>query len=206
MAGQLALRRRLFVEQYLIDYNGKQAAIRAGYSPHTAEVQASDLLRAPKVSAALERRMAQRAARMGLSQDRVLEEYRALAMSDVSHYTVDETGNLGLAPGAPDNALAAVSSIKRRTIVRRIGDDTETTYEVEFKLWDKPGALKLLAKHVGVKGALDRLEVTGKDGGPIEIEAMSAEEKRAKLMELATTVEARVIEATPVGREVGTDE
>ena len=43
-----------FVEEYLIDLNGKQAAIRAGYSPGTAEVQASRLLRNAKVRFALE--------------------------------------------------------------------------------------------------------------------------------------------------------
>lgn len=43
-----------FVEEYLIDNNGTQAAIRAGYSPNTAESQASRLLTNAKVREAVE--------------------------------------------------------------------------------------------------------------------------------------------------------
>ena len=41
----LTPRQQLFVMEYVVDLNGKQAAIRAGYSTHTAEVQASSRLR-----------------------------------------------------------------------------------------------------------------------------------------------------------------
>ena len=46
---KLTEQQRLFCEQYVIDCNGKQAAIRAGYSPRCAEVQASRLLTNAKV-------------------------------------------------------------------------------------------------------------------------------------------------------------
>lgn len=48
-AQRLTPRQRRFVDEYLLDLNGKQAAIRAGYSPKTAEVLASQTLRNPKV-------------------------------------------------------------------------------------------------------------------------------------------------------------
>ena len=43
-----------FVEEYLIDLNATQAAIRAGYSTHTADVQGSRLLSNVKVAAAIQ--------------------------------------------------------------------------------------------------------------------------------------------------------
>lgn len=49
----LTPKQQRFVEEYLIDLNGKQAAIRAGYSPKAAEVQASRLLSLAKVGHAV---------------------------------------------------------------------------------------------------------------------------------------------------------
>lgn len=47
--GELTPRQDDFVREYLIDRNGKQAAIRAGYAPASAEMQASRLLSLDKV-------------------------------------------------------------------------------------------------------------------------------------------------------------
>ena len=49
--GALTPRQATFVREYFIDRNGKQAAIRSGYSTRTAETQASVWLRYPKVAA-----------------------------------------------------------------------------------------------------------------------------------------------------------
>lgn len=53
----LTQRQQMFVDEYLVDLNGKQAAIRAGYSPKTAEVQASRLLTVVKVPAHIDKAM-----------------------------------------------------------------------------------------------------------------------------------------------------
>lgn len=42
-------RQAAFVREYLVDFNGTQAAIRAGYSKRTAGVQAHDLLKKPEI-------------------------------------------------------------------------------------------------------------------------------------------------------------
>ncbi len=62
--------------------------------------------------------------------------------------------------------MRAISSVKKKI---RHAKDGSITYEVEFRLWDKPGSLKLMGKHAGVAACFDKLEVTGKDGGPIAI-------------------------------------
>lgn len=53
MADQLSDKRQRFVEEYLVDTNGTQAAIRAGYSPGSADVTASRLLGDARVRAAI---------------------------------------------------------------------------------------------------------------------------------------------------------
>jgi phage terminase small subunit len=78
----LTPRRRLFVEQYLIDLNGKEAAIRAGYSRSRAASRGYALLRLPEIRALIAEAMAQRAARTPITPERVLEEYARIAFSD----------------------------------------------------------------------------------------------------------------------------
>jgi len=86
-----------------------------------------------------------------------------LANASVDHYFVDEHGDLKAKPEAPDGAIRAVASIKKTT---RIDKDDNITYTVEFKLWDKPGSLKLMGRHINLFP--DRVEHTGAGGGPIE--------------------------------------
>jgi phage terminase small subunit len=60
----LGPRQERFVEEYLLDLNAKQAAIRAGYSPRTAEVQGSRLLRNVKLQRTLSKAFDRRAAKV----------------------------------------------------------------------------------------------------------------------------------------------
>src|SRR5262245_52026262 len=62
-----------FVDEYLIDHNQKQAAIRAGYSPRSAEMQASRLMRNAKVQAAIGEKRAKQQKTVGINQAWVLE-------------------------------------------------------------------------------------------------------------------------------------
>lgn len=71
-----------FIQEYLIDLNGKQAAIRAGYKPRGAEVTASKLLTLPKVGRAVAEGKARQMQRAELSAARVLEELRRMAFED----------------------------------------------------------------------------------------------------------------------------
>jgi phage terminase small subunit len=156
-----------FVREYLLDSNGTQAAIRAGYSPNTATEIASELLTLPRVAAAVARGQAARLAAVNISVESVLNEFNILASSCVEHYVLDDFGQLRAADDAPEGAMRAVKSIKRKV---RHDKDGSVTYDVSFELWDKPGSMKLLGKHAGVKACSDRMEVTGPDGGPIAVE------------------------------------
>ncbi len=143
-----------FVAEYLKDLNATQAAVRAGYAAgKNAEGQGSRLLGNAKVAAAIAQAQEDRIGRTLITQDRVLTELALLAFSDVGHYTLDIHGNVTLTDDAPKGARRAISSIKKRTTYDKEG---VPTHEVELKLWDKPGPLKLAGQHVGL--------FTGNDG------------------------------------------
>ena len=74
----LTPRQKLFVMEYVVDLNGKQAAIRAGYSSRTAEVQASRLLSHVKVQAAVQRAQVSLVERVELSQEWVIDRLREI--------------------------------------------------------------------------------------------------------------------------------
>ena len=80
----LTPKQELFVKEYLVDLNGKQAAIRAGYAPASAEVHASRMLSNAKVQEMVSEQQGKRAERLEITVDdlvRELEEARALAFA-----------------------------------------------------------------------------------------------------------------------------
>ena len=64
-----------FCEEYLIDLNATQAAIRAGYSPKTAKEQGSRLLSNANVRARIDKDIAERSKRVGVNQQRVIRDH-----------------------------------------------------------------------------------------------------------------------------------
>ena len=81
-----------FVEEYLIDLNATQAAIRAGYSAKTAEWIGPQLLGKAHVSAAIAKRMEDRSKRTEITQDRVLTDIE-LIKQDAMRKAFDKNGN-----------------------------------------------------------------------------------------------------------------
>lgn len=81
---RLTDRQRQFVEEYLVDLNATQAAIRAGYSQKTAEQLGYQLLQKPLVQAEIQAAMERRAKRTGITQDRVVEELGKVAFAEAA--------------------------------------------------------------------------------------------------------------------------
>lgn len=148
---KLSAKQERFVEEYLVDLNATQAAIRAGYSQRTANEQGARLLANVSIAAAIAEAKQARSERTQVTADRVLLELARIGFSDVmQHYEVDEGGRLVLTADAPDGASAAVASIKRKTRTFTKDDETEVTHEIEYKVWDKNTALANIGKHLGM--------------------------------------------------------
>lgn len=79
-----------FCEEYVIDLNGKQAAIRAGYSQRSAEYLASFLIRNNKVAARIAELQEGSQKRNELKADDVINELRALAFWDISEFLKED--------------------------------------------------------------------------------------------------------------------
>jgi phage terminase small subunit len=162
-------KRQRFVDEFLKDLNATAAYKRAGYMAkgHAAETNASRLLKDPDVAAAIAAKQEARAVKTGIDQARVLAELELLAFSNLEHYVVDDHGQIQLAADAPAGAMRALQSIKRKIMTRSTDDGTTVTREIELRLWDKPGPLKLAGQHVGL--FVEKHEHTGKNGKPIEV-------------------------------------
>ena len=158
-----------FVEEYLIDINATQAAIRAGYSKRSADKIASQLLGKTRVAEAIGAAMNARSERVGMDQDDVLLELQALGQSSVANYKIDDYGELQLSDNAPKLAMRAVASVKKRIRTDENGNVIGT--ETEFRLWDKPASLKMAGHHLGTFVERHAHEHSGKGGKPIEVVA-----------------------------------
>ena len=141
---KLNAKQQRFVEEYLIDLNATQAAIRAGYSVKTACEQGSRLLINVKVQEAIAKAMAERSKRTGINQDRVVLELAKLAFVNANDLINSEDASIKA--DASDDDLACIQSVK----VKSSYSDKGEMVEREVRLNDKMKALELLGRHLGM--------------------------------------------------------
>jgi phage terminase small subunit len=79
MADGLTPRQARFVQEYLLDLNATQAAIRAGYSAHTATTAGPRLLENVEVRRAINAKQARRAKRLDIKAEDVLRGIHRLS-------------------------------------------------------------------------------------------------------------------------------
>lgn len=145
-------KQKKFVEEYLIDLNATQAAIRSGYSAKTAQEQSSRLLSNVMVQQAISEEMAERSKRTGINQDRVVLELARIAFVKMTDL-VDNHGRIK--DYATDDDLACIESIKYKSSE----SDSGSSVEREVKISSKLKALELLGKHLGMFE--DKLKLSG---------------------------------------------
>lgn len=81
-----------FVDEYLIDLNATQAAIRAGYSAHTANEQGSQLLAKLSIQNAVKLARIAQQERTGITADKVLTHIANVALADARELVAVKTG------------------------------------------------------------------------------------------------------------------
>lgn len=150
MAKKLTKKQLLFVDEYLIDLNATQAAIRAGYSVDSARDIGCENLTKPNIQQAIAKAMAERSKRTGVNQDRVVLELAKIAFVKMTDIVNDEGE---IRPDATDDDLACIESVK----YKRSDSDTGSSEEREVKIASKLKALELLGKHLGMWN--DKLDV-----------------------------------------------
>ncbi len=171
-------RYEIFAREYVVDLNGRRAAIAAGYSVKGAEVRASELLAMPEVSEMIDTLLSERASRLEIKGSQILEMLHALATFDARNFynadgslkeikDLDYQTQLGLAgfetEHIPGKAAGIVSKIK----LARPGE--------------RVAAAAVLAKYLpDLKENSQRVEMTMKN----ELAALSDEELAARLSAL----------------------
>jgi phage terminase small subunit len=142
-----------FCEEYLIDLNATQAAIRAGYSAKSAAVTGSKLLRNANVRAYIDEALAAQSRRTGINADRVVRELARIGLVNVTD--VIDTDRVTVKRDANRDDTAAISSVRMKVSDSEQG----STIEREIKFHDKNKALELLGRHLGMFN--DKLTVNG---------------------------------------------
>ena len=93
LAMALTRRQQIFAHEYLVDLNATQAAIRAGYSARSARVQGVRMITNANISEFIDNAIAERLERLGLTADRVIEQWAAIVFASMGDFlTADEYG------------------------------------------------------------------------------------------------------------------
>jgi len=157
---ELTAKQKRFVDEYLIDLNATQAAIRAGYSKSTARITACENLTKPNIADAIAAAMIERQKRTQITQDRVLEELARIAFFDIRKlYNTD--GSLKRPDELDDDAAAVLSGVD---VTEMGGNDGPVTFTKKAKVFDKTAALTLAMRHLGM--LKDKVEHSGEIKNP----------------------------------------
>jgi phage terminase small subunit len=176
-AAALTPKQARFVQEYLVDANATQAAIRAGYRRRRAAEVGYQLLQKTPVKHAIAKGQAATAAKLNITAERIAREVALLAFANMLDYIApqaDGSAVIDLSALTRDQA-AAIAGFTVDEYMDGSGDDARPVKSVKFKLHDKLGALTTLAKLLGFWR--ERSEV---DAGGALLKALeSIEAKRA---------------------------
>lgn len=157
-------KQRRFCEEYLVDLNATQAAIRAGYKEKNAYIIGHENLRKPKISEYLSREREELSQKTKVTQERIIDELASIAFAKITDYAKiidkpiqitkngtiellrDESGKVinvqdiefTLTDKLTDEQKRSISSLKR------------TRSGIELRTHNKLEALKLLGEYLGM--------------------------------------------------------
>lgn len=184
-----------FVDEYLLDLNATQAAIRAGYSANGADVQGHRLLGNAKIAEAIARAQQERSDRVGVTADRVLAELALIGFANMQDYMrAGPNGDPYLDfSGLTREQAAALAEVTVEDFTDGRGEDAREVRRVKFKLADKRAALVDIGKHLGM--FVERREV----GKPGAFDGLTPKQKQEKALAVARRLGLARIDDAPAG-------
>jgi phage terminase small subunit len=139
-----------FVQHYLIDSNATQAAVRAGYSVKTAYSIGEENLRKPEIRAAIDAAMADTAARLGITAERVMRERSRLAFFDPRRLFASNGEPIPIHE-LDDDTAAALAGLDVHEEFAGTGEARVFVgYTKKYKLASKDPSLAALEKYFGL--------------------------------------------------------
>jgi phage terminase small subunit len=150
MAGGLNDKQTRFLQEYLIDYNATQAAIRAGYSKKTSYSTSFQILQKSESQDYLAKRKQKISDTLEITATRIKQELARIGFGDAREF-FDEEGNLIPIHKLSDDAAASIAGMDVEEIYEFIGGVKANIGRVKkIKRYDKVKALELLGKTEGI--------------------------------------------------------
>jgi phage terminase small subunit len=147
-------KQQLFVEEYLVDLNATQAAVRAGYSVRTARQVGCRLLTYVDIKAAIEAAIEERKKRITVTGDMVIAELALIAFAGMKDFVeIDEGGAIRAFPldTLAEGKDRIIRKVREKRTIKSTADGDQVLDSIyEFELVDKIKSLELLARHMGL--------------------------------------------------------
>ena len=167
---KLTAKQEAFINEYLIDLNATQAAIRAGYSKKTANRIATENLSKPVLAAAIAQAKLKRAKRTQIDADWLLKRLSVEAEADIADL-YDENNKLRPVRDWPLIwRQGLVSGVKTQMVSDKIS-------VVTIRVSDRVKRLELLGKHISVGAFRDNIGLSNPDGSPLNVIISSTDAK-----------------------------
>ncbi len=160
-------KQKWFAEEYILDLNATQAAIRAGYAKGSADVTGARLLGNASVAKVIQKAQKERSERTKIDADWVLKRLVEEADADLADL-YDENDKLKHLKDWPliwrKGLVTGVKTDRTKT-----GDDDELVTVDEIKLSDRIKRIELIGKHIDVQAFKDKTETEVKGGAISEL-------------------------------------
>lgn len=143
-------KQKRFCEEYVIDSNGTQAAIRAGYSPDTANAISSENLTKPYIKEYIQKLQDEISERNKITVDECVQILAKLARFDISDL-YDENGNLKNIHEMDVDARLSLEGVETDTKIAfgKEGEGIGHTITKKVRISNRKQAIDMLMKHLG---------------------------------------------------------
>lgn len=163
--GDLNERQERFCQEYVIDLNGTQSAIRAGYSQKTAYSIAYNLLKKVEIQQRIKEIQSDLQKATGLTAIRILNEHKKLAFSSIAHLhdTWIERKDFEKLTKAEKDSIKSISTkvLKAQNIGTKDEPEIVDIEYVKIELWDKQKSLDSIANLLGLNAPIKNEVDTG---------------------------------------------
>jgi phage terminase small subunit len=153
-------KQKIFIAEYLVDLDGAQAAIRAGYSRKSANSISAENLSKPHIKAEIDRQIEERKKKLSVTAESVINELALVGFANMADFIViDGGGGIQAIPldQLTEGKSRIIKKVKEKRVIRTVkgtkdkpeGEEIlDATYE--FELCDKVKSLELLSRHLGI--------------------------------------------------------
>jgi phage terminase small subunit len=140
---KLTAKQEKFCQEYMVDLNATQAALRSGYSEHSSKQIGTENIAKPAIQARIAELQKKASKKVEVTVEMLLQEYKRIGFGDPRKIITwsGDTSILKPSDELTDDEIAMVSGV-----VQKKGKYGDT---VEIKFNDKIAALDKLAKHLG---------------------------------------------------------